>query len=109
MMEMISNGIKNGTMLLFTTASQNSRPRKPVGGKAAPNVDLFDYGRIISRDGGGVVTAVENGWRTESVNNPKIQAPTTEDRGLILLVFCKKRLEARIGIEPMYTALQAAA
>ena len=57
-----------------------------------------------------------NGYRTESannfeksVNNGKNQAPTIGDRGLNSLVFCEKSLEARAGIEPAYTALQAAA
>ena len=58
---MMSNGIKNGTMLLFTTASQDSRLRKPVGGEAAPNVDPLGHGHIMTRDGGVVVAAIMGG------------------------------------------------
>ena len=62
------------------------------------------------------MTVVENDQRTKIGNiiwkignNGKIQAPTSGDRGPNSLVFCGKTLEARAGIEPAYTALQAAA
>ena len=49
---------------------------------------------IIAPDYGGVVAAVENGYRTQSANifgksanNGKNQAPPIGDRGLLLLIF----------------------
>ena len=77
-MAMGAAGVWTGSVWLTTVEAETTptvkekmlaaRSRNTVRshcGEAAPNVSPLGHGRIIPRDGGGVVTVVENGQRTK--------------------------------------------